>query len=158
MAVLHVQHQRLALPLFGMLIGIAVTTMGLALWEGLPLPARAGVMVAAPLTLLILWAFERLSIVITDKELLAGFRLFRTRTALSEIERVDVIDIGLWRHGVGLHFNFSAWCFTARLSRGIRVQRRGRTTLVFSCDHPDELREALQRAGAAVDAAVSTDE
>jgi hypothetical protein len=147
MKVLHAQSQRMAPAVFIALIATCAGFLaGAAAADG---PLRVVLFLGAALMIFVVIEFERMTVIVTDEQIVAGFRLIRSRTRVAEIESAAPETIGLWRHGLGLHFSLSgAMMITARTGPGIAIRRRGRLGLVISCDDPRSVLLALREAGA----------
>ena|SRR5687767_2368503 len=122
----------------------------MALIPELPGGARIAALGGAGIALLAALELDRLTIVVTDTELIVGFHLFKSRTPIQEIASARPVHVKVGTHGIGVHYAFSgALAFTARAGPGVEVARKERRPLVFSSDDPSAVLRALVEAGAA---------
>ncbi len=144
----YVQRQRLGTAWFGFCVAVAVLLLAVNLAPGIPVAARGAILISFVIMLLVTWELDHVTILVTDAEVVAGFRLFKSRTSLGEIESVEVIQTTFWRHGIGFHITLPpAFCYVARTGPAIRIRRRGRLDVIVSCDDPAGARAAIDADG-----------
>src|ERR1043166_9575928 len=127
MSVRHVQSQPIEDWVFWMLVAFAIGCLGWALIPALAWSMRVVLVGVAGITLGVSWLMARLTVVVTDVEVLGGFRFPRIRVPLSVIRDVRVIEARFWKHGIGFHVLIpAALAFVARPGPAVRIERTGR--------------------------------
>jgi hypothetical protein len=132
-------------------MGLIATCLGLlvpSMLGSMPLGLRICFMIGVAFGLVLVLEFDRLTVMVTESELIVGFHLFRSRTPIAEITRAVPIEVKVFPHGIGVHLTLGgALAVTARTGPGVVVTRARRRPLVFSCDAPDAVLAALRTAG-----------
>jgi hypothetical protein len=134
---------------FATLAVAGLALLGFALHPAAPPAVRIALLSAAGVALLVLLEVERLTIIVTERELIVGFRLFKSRTPIGEVEEARRVQVKVWTHGLGIHLSFTgALAFTARPGPGVEVRRKTGLPVAFSCGDPDAVLRALAQARA----------
>ena len=130
------------------MIATCVAMLIAAMTGDVPVGLRILFMIGVAFSLVLVLEFDRLTVMVTETELIVGFHLFRCRTKVADITSVAPIQVKLFPHGIGVHFTLGgALAVTARTGPGVVVTRARRRPLVFSCDAPDAVLAALRTAG-----------
>jgi hypothetical protein len=145
-SVVLIQEQRLATAAFVAAALMVATALVMGLLVDLSAGERVIFLAAAAFLVTLFLVFQKLTIIVTRKQLQVGFALFRTRVRLRDIVSVTRLELSPWRSGgFGLRWRpRSGWCYLARGGPGLRIEARGRRRpLTFSCDDPDAIEAAL---------------
>ncbi|MFH1010981.1 MAG: hypothetical protein V1784_07085 [bacterium] len=90
--------------------------------------------------------FFRMRVRITTGELHFGFKIWRKRLPLQDIQVLGMESIPLLA-GLGIHYYAGKWIYSARFKgQGVHLVYQGKKHYIIGSNHPDVLLSALRTA------------
>ncbi len=108
------------------------------------LPGWWALLIASPLMIWGALSFSNMRFELTDKEFVAWLWPFNAKARYDEITKVELFPHYAWYVGFGMHYFRKTWWFTTRYQECVRIERKGRSAIAFTPQHPKEFAGMLR--------------